>query len=294
MKSSLIPITVGILSVGLFFVLYLKRRKRENQENSKQSNNEELEFQVNAQQVLSLVGRNSVVLKTIENETKTEIKFREIDGGRICCIKGNSEDVEIAKNLLDIELTKPFVITEELQVPTLSCGKIEGCSGSVLFEICSKSSAKVWVDPGSRKPNSETRRVLITGTAEQVEYAKKLIDEKIKDDESNQPQNELSNSNSSKNMSSSITSTDSPRDVMLPSSEKLTRTDGQIEVFVSTVNSPSQFYIQIAGTQSTELDFLVDAMTEYYSSKTNQEIHSIREPYLGQICAAMLLTDNRW
>jgi tudor domain-containing protein 2 len=35
-------------------------------------------------------------------------------------------------------------------------------------------------------------------------------------------------------------------------------------------------------------------MTEYYNQKENQELHNIREPYLGQIVAAMLLTDNKW
>lgn len=298
MKSSLIPIAAGILSVGVFVFLYLKRRekeKRDNNENYKKSN-EKLEFNVDVQQVLSLVGRNSVILKTIENDTRTEIKFREIDGCKVCCIKGNLEDIKSAKYYLDIELTKPVVITEELEVPTLSCGKIEGYSGSVLLEICFKSSAKVWIDPGSRKPNSETRRVLITGTTEQVALAKELIEQKIKDDHTtdHETYNLSVPLDPSKNTTASITSTDASREILLPSSEKLKGTDGQLEVFVSTVHSPSQFYLQIAGPQSTELDFLVDAMTEYYSSAMNHDIHSIREPYLGQICAAMLLTDNKW
>lgn len=35
-------------------------------------------------------------------------------------------------------------------------------------------------------------------------------------------------------------------------------------------------------------------MTEYYNIKENQELHQIREPYLGQIVAANFLTDNKW
>jgi hypothetical protein len=35
-------------------------------------------------------------------------------------------------------------------------------------------------------------------------------------------------------------------------------------------------------------------MTEYYNVKENQELHKIREPYLGQIVAAMYLNDNKW
>lgn len=52
--------------------------------------------------------------------------------------------------------------------------------------------------------------------------------------------------------------------------------------------------MQLCGPQSTELDFLVDAMTEYYNIKENQELHQIREPYLGQIVAANYLVDNKW
>jgi len=74
------------------------------------------------------------------------------------------------------------------------------------------------------------------------------------------------------------------------------------------------FWVQIAGSQSTELDFIVDAMTDYYNDKTNQKLHQIREPYLGQIgklfagsrssfqltgsisilVAAMFFADNKW
>lgn len=35
-------------------------------------------------------------------------------------------------------------------------------------------------------------------------------------------------------------------------------------------------------------------MTEYYNQKENQELHKIREPYLGQIVAANHLVDNKW
>lgn len=35
-------------------------------------------------------------------------------------------------------------------------------------------------------------------------------------------------------------------------------------------------------------------MTEYYNQKENQELHSIREPYLGQIVAANHLVDSKW
>jgi tudor domain-containing protein 2 len=257
---------------------------------------------VKNQQVPAIVGRNSVVVRAIEDKTETVIKFRESDENhQICSIKGKKKDVEQAKILIDIEASKPCVITEEIFVPTSSYGKLEGYSGSVLHEICSKSSAKVWVDPGSRKNQKEMRRVLITGTEEQTKLAKQLIEEKIKE-VSDEPEDKKEEFKREPRLPSpagfgsnlSITTTDSPREVMLPSPERFKNNDGQLEVFVSAANSPSRFWVQLVGQQSTELDFLVDAMTEYYNSKENQELHQIREPYLGQIVAAMFYTDNKW
>jgi tudor domain-containing protein 2 len=300
--KSIIPVAAGILSVGALIYLYMRRREKDKKREGSDSS-EVLEFVVKNQQVPAIVGRNSVVLKAIEEKTQTQIRFRESDDDhQICSIKGKPSDVKIAKQLIDAESSKPCVITDEILVPISSCGKIEGYCGSVLHEICSKSSAKVWVDPGSRKQQAETRRVLITGTEDQVKLAKKLIEEKIKevpeeasDDKKDEFKREPRLSSPSQYASnSSITTTDSPREILLPSPEKLKNNDGQLEVFVSAVNSPSRFWVQLVGPQSTELDFLVDAMTEYYNTKENQELHQIREPYLGQIVAAMFFSDNKW
>lgn len=305
--KSIIPLAAGILSVGALLYLYMRRRERDKKSNDTPDGLdpiEVLEFVIRNQQVPAIVGRNSVVLKSIEDKTRTSIRFRESDeNNQICSIKGTKPDVKLAKHLIDFEASKPCVITDELLVPISSCGKIEGYSGSVLHEICSKSQAKVWVDPGSRKSQAENRRVLISGTEEQVELAKKLIEEKIReapeehktDDKKEEHKREPRLPSPSQYASnSSITTTDLPRELMLPSPEKLKNNDGQLEVFVSAVNSPSRFWVQMVGPQSTELDFLVDAMTEYYNAKENQELHQIREPYLGQIVAAMFFTDNKW
>ena len=305
--KSIIPVAAGILSVGALIYLYIRRREKDKKREGSDSSSdpvETLEFEMKNQQVPAIIGRNSVVLKSIEDKTQTVIKFRESDENhQICSIQGKRSNVKTAKQFIDLEISKPCVITDELLVPISSCGKIEGYSGTVLHEICSKSSAKVWVDPGSRRPQAETRRVLITGTEEQVALAKKLIEEKIKEtpEEKNEDKKDDSlkreprlSSPSQYASNSSITTTDSPREIMLPSPEKLKNAEGQLEVFVSAVVSPSRFWVQLVGPQSTELDFLVDAMTEYYNNKENQELHQIREPYLGQIVAAMFFSDNKW
>lgn len=301
--KSIIPLAAGILSVGALLYLYIRRREKDKRKDDLEPV-ETLEFALKNQQVPAIVGRNSIVLKAIEEKTRTVISFRESDENyQICSISGKRNDVILAKELIDIEASKPCLVTDELLVPISSCGKIEGYSGSALHEICSKSAAKVWVEPSSRKNQAESRRVLITGTEEQVELAKKLIEEKIRevseeppaDDKKDEFKREPRSNPSSRYASnSSITTTDTPRELMLPSPEKMKNHEGQLEVFVSAVISPSRFWVQLIGPQSTELDFLVDAMTEYYNIKENQELHQIREPYLGQIVAAMFFSDNKW
>lgn len=310
--KSVLPIAAGIIGVGALIYIYIRQRdkdkkKKPDNDNSKGTSDkndvtESLEFKVDNNLVPLIVGRNSVNLKSIEEKTKTQIKFRSCDDdNQMCTINGKINDVKTAKQLIDAEAQKQPIITDEVLVPTSSCGKIEGYSGSVLHDICQKSSAKVWVDPATRKVQGENRRVLITGTKEQVEMARTLIEEKIKEPTVEQQplQVDEKREKSPKAPSpfasnSSITSTESPREIMLPSPEKLKSIDGQLEVFVSSVSSPSRFWVQICGQQNSELDFLVNAMTEYYNQKENQELHAIREPYLGQIVAAMFLSDNKW
>lgn len=301
MKSSTVPIVAaGVLSIGVFVLLYLRRRSKAGKLNEQSAICKEFELKVEGAKALLTTsdGKKGKILHTIETRTKTIINFNKDPS--TYTIEGFSSDIELANQLLNLELSKPVIITEELEVSSSSCGKIEGYSGSVLLEICSKSSAKVWVDPSSRKPYSETRKVLITGTREQVDFAKELINEKISEsqkafDEGDGSTTDLKKPHSPNGAQTKITSVEQ-REIFLPAFAKLETIDGksEFEVFVSAVKSPSQIYVQKADSQSTELDYLVDTMTQYYSSKENREINTIKELYLGQICAAMLLTDNKW
>lgn len=69
---------------------------------------------------------------------------------------------------------------------------------------------------------------------------------------------------------------------------------GQMEVYVSAVASPARFWVQIVSPQIKKLDDLIIEMTEYYKDVENQERHRIKDPYLGQIVAAMFQYDSKW
>lgn len=257
MKSTVVlPFAAGILGVGALIYIYYRQRDKDKKKKTGTDDNdgismskfnekiETFEFNVNNAQVPLIVGRNSVTLKSIEEKTSTKIRFREGENDhQICTIKGKANNIKLAKELVDAEGAKPTVVTEEVLVSTSSCGRIEGFGGSILQDICQKSSAKVWIDPGTRKAQKgETRRVLITGTKEQVELAKNLIDEKIKEQPLDTPPSIPSPRGTSPYASnSSITTQESIiREVLLPSPEKLKNQDGQLEVYVSAVASPSR------------------------------------------------------
>jgi tudor domain-containing protein 2 len=319
MKSTMNTIIgLSLVTVGSAALLYLYLRKKDKDKDDfdatdgtiKQPSDIRKSFILQNSQIPLVVGRNGATLNSIEMKTNTRIKFQENDENTHTCeIVGQAEHVELAENLIQKEAQRPTIITEEITVPQNACGKIMGRCGDTLSEICRKSLAKVWIEPGtSRSPSStpttkigeETkRRVLITGTQGQVNAAKSLIEEKVKEDammreqldnlEKREPRVRTPPS------SAAGTSTE-VREILPPKQEKLapTGSDGQLEVFVSACENPSRFWLQLVGPQSTELDIMVETMTEYYNQADNQDLHRIREPYLGQIVAAMFNLDNKW
>lgn len=231
-------------------------------------------------------------LKNIEEKTDTNIRFREgeNDDHKFCTINGFMQNIKIAKKLIEIEAKKTQIITDEIFIPQTT---IEANCG--LQDICQLSSAKVWIDSG-RKLIGTNRRVLITGTKEQVECAKSLISERMKQIELDaiSGENEQKSSIQSPTNSNSITTTETPRDILKQTPERLKNSDNQLmEVYVSAVNTPNRFWVQLIGNNSLELDLLVDTMTTYYDDNDNRALHKIREPYLGQIVAANF-GDGRW
>uniref|UniRef100_A0A1Q3FJE6 Putative kinase anchor protein n=1 Tax=Culex tarsalis TaxID=7177 RepID=A0A1Q3FJE6_CULTA len=245
-----------------------------------------------------VVGRKGYTLRHIQDSTKTEIHLRELDEShQVCTIHGTEAGIQAAEQLIMKEASRQITLTEEMLVPQTACGKILGRCGDALQEICRKSMAKVWIE-GTRVLG-ENRRIMITGTQDQINVARSLIEQKVKDDADfrrSQEQLDIRREPRIRTPPSSMTATPVPREVLPPAAEKLKSlsSSGQLEVFVSAVVSPSRFYLQLVGPQSTELDILVETMTEYYNQQDNRDLHKIRKPYLGQIVAAEFNADGKW
>lgn len=57
---------------------------------------------------------------------------------------------------------------------------------------------------------------------------------------------------------------------------------------------PSHFWLQIVGPKATELDQLVEEMTEYYGKEANREMHVLEKVEKGDLVAAIFRYDNKW
>lgn len=320
MKSpATIPIIIGVslLSLGgAYIYTVLKKKKEELDESASQPDGggfskiakivrmmskEEvkiIEITLSNKVIPLVIGRKGYTLRHIQETTHTNIQFRDLDDShQICEIQGSEAGIRAAEDLIMKEASRQITETEEMLVPQSACGKIIGRCGDELQEICRKSMAKVWIE-GSRTLG-DSRRIMITGTPKQISVAKSLIEKKVKEDadfKRSQEHLDIRREPRIRTPPSSITATPIPREVLPPNIEKLKSTGSvsQLEVFVSAVISPSRFYLQLVGPQSSELDVLVDTMTQYYNQQDNRNIHRIRKPYLGQIVAAEFNADGKW
>lgn len=52
--------------------------------------------------------------------------------------------------------------------------------------------------------------------------------------------------------------------------------DNIMEIFVSAMESPSQFFVQVYGPGTLALDDLVEKMSNYYDNEENAESHILK------------------
>lgn len=310
MRPDIIPIVIGVslcsASAVLLYIWY-KTKDREDDASTPQKStagksattkNTKVECVVPNNVVPLVVGRGGANITSIEGKTNTQIRFKAKDeNNQICEISGKLENVKKAVELIKIQASPPPNLTEEMFVPQTAYGKIIGRCNEALQEICRKSQAKVHIDAGDRG-DGDMRRLCITGTRAHVNMAKSLIEEKIRIDKESRENLEVKREprGNVKPVVEGISATTSTPDVIKPTREKMPINiiEGQLEVYVSAVASPSRFWIQLYGKQMADLDKLTESMTKYYEQLDNQQIHKIADPYLGQIVAAMFKYDSKW
>jgi len=153
-----------------------------------------------------------------------------------------------------------------------------GRGGETIRYITSVTGAKVNVARLTEPPLNGLNPVTIKGAAEQILNAKNLIDEKVAEHEirlqnysvgtRSMPSLKYNN----RPLAVEPTRLDYTEDGFEPVIEDLTATcdSGSVEVFVSAVETPDRFWIQLSGPKATQLDKLSDQMTDFYEVEENR------------------------
>ncbi|EFA09059.1 tudor and KH domain-containing protein homolog [Tribolium castaneum] len=296
-----VTLALGLSVCGISgYLLYLLLKKDDDDDYtdtlSRSSKFKILEVPVHKDMVKVLIGRGGKNIKLIQEQSNTRINFKEREGQQeaICVIRGTIEACNIAENLVqEFVNNQPVLECEDVYVPQGCIARIIGRDGDRIREICCKSGAKVTVDDNRGAVN---RRVSIKGTREQIVVAKSLIEEIVEQSHKTQVQIEASLAKREPRLPPKAS--ESPKPVESPKVERISpvpgQPDAQFEVYVSAMVDPSRFWLQIVGPKATELDVLVEEMTEYYRKQENRESHILNKVTKGDLVAAVFQYDSKW
>lgn len=297
-----LTVVLGVSLCGVTgYLLYLLFKNDEDDDYTstlpKQSNHKVLQVKVPKHMVRELIGRNGKNIKSIQEQSNTKINFKDQvteDDHRICIVRGTHEGVGIAENLIIEYISKqPTMESYDMFVPVVTVAKIIGRCGENIFDIIHTTGAKIKVSEGDR--SEVERKIVIKGTLDQINLAKSLIEDIVQRTlESRSKQEEALAKREPRLPSKPST----PSPALSPKCERMSpvpgQSENQFEVYVSAMMDPSHFWVQIVGPKATELDQLVDEMTEYYGKAENRESHQLENITKGDLVAAAFQYDNKW
>nr|XP_028565378.1 tudor and KH domain-containing protein [Podarcis muralis] len=180
-----VALALGVPASGaILYILY--RRYRESQEERVTFVGEEelqVEMKVPKDAVKLLIGRHGANVKQLRKETQARIDVDVEDCGeeRLIRICGSAVQVCKAKAAIHQILEENMAVTEKILVPQRAVGRIIGRGGETVRAIHQSTGAKI--DCDREGSFSLTRQITLSGTRKEVLAAKKLIAEKVLEDE---------------------------------------------------------------------------------------------------------------
>ncbi|CAH1639034.1 unnamed protein product [Spodoptera littoralis] len=295
----IVPVALGLslVTVSAFVVYYVFKKDEEEEEvkKVKTARINMIEVAVPKAIVAGLIGRGGSNIKDIEKISGAKVNVKEFSDKDhdICVIRGRTDATQIAETLIHEFINQqPLNVEDTMEVPSWACGRIIGSQGENINSISHRSGARIKISSNGDK--TTIRKVTFLGTEEQIRVAKDLIENCVAQEKCRR---EIEQSKRSPRHVQSSSKSPSPT----PSANANENNDdasenrgAPIEVYVSAVSSPSRFWVQFVGPQVTQLDLLVEEMTEYYGKKENRENHALSHVSVGQVVAAVFRHDGRW
>ncbi|XP_061872222.1 tudor and KH domain-containing protein isoform X2 [Colius striatus] len=168
----------------VLYILY--RRYRESQEEKLTFvGEEELEVTMRVPQgvVKSIIGRKGATIRRLRQETRAciEVETEEEGEDTVLLISGSPSQVCRAKAAIHHIVSESSPVSEQLCVPRRAVGRIIGRGGETVRGICRSSGAKVLCEADTSL--APVRLVRLSGTRQEVAAAKKLIMEKLQEED---------------------------------------------------------------------------------------------------------------
>ncbi|KAI8785978.1 tudor and KH domain-containing protein [Biomphalaria glabrata] len=296
-------------SIMLLYWLYKRRYSDEESYEDKKivtSRTVVIDVSVPPKAVGAIIGRQGATIKQIQKETGARLHFKEkTQNGdnssnnlspRTLSIQGSPECAQQAELMVYQIITSiPEVLTEQIQVPSYSIGAIIGKGGTSIREISHISGAKVFIERiEDTKTTSNLRAVELTGSRQQIDKALEIIEEKL-----NVLEEKRSKDRNSKNhvshhhlKSVQVNSDDTLWDKPQESFPQDLDQTGLVNIYVSAVEHPGHFWVQVVGFKALQLEQIHRDITDFVTTDEAKLNYCVTQIIPGDLVAAQFEEDD--
>merc|ERR1712142_746154 len=147
-----------------------------------------IQVKVPKEAAVHVIGQQGIVIKQVQAESGARIHFKDevaTDTERILMVRGNQESAQKAEMMIkQIIHDIPEVHTIDLFVPQRFLGRLIGKNGDNIRNLQRSSKARIVIERSSdEKDPKAKKKVTLSGSAEQIDLARGLIEEQLEEDE---------------------------------------------------------------------------------------------------------------
>ncbi|XP_057254723.1 tudor and KH domain-containing protein [Pezoporus wallicus] len=189
--SSLQPLQKVAVLLGLpagtavLYILYRRyRESREQRETFVGDEELEVEMRVPRAALKAIIGRKGATIRKLRQETGARIEVEGEEEGEEAALLISGSPVQVCRVKAAVHqiVAESAPVAERLCVPRRAVGRIIGRGGETVRGICRSSGARVLCESEASASLCPMRGIQLSGTRKEVEAAKKLILEKLMED----------------------------------------------------------------------------------------------------------------